>query len=78
MKVFAARFCDCTPHSAFGVLSLHQSPETAQAAIDAHRAAEKADWLTWADAEWQKTNPWTDEHGAGSQAWDVFEYEVKP
>ena len=78
MQVFAARYCSCTHESSMAVLSLHLSPETAQTAVDEHRAGKKAEHLDCMDAQWQKRFPWSDEHGSGSQAWDVQEYEVLP
>lgn len=78
MKVFAARYCSCTYESSMAVLSLHLSPETAQTAVDEHRAGEKAGYLDRMGARWLKRYPWSDEHGSGSEAWDVQEYEVLP
>ena len=78
MKVFSARYCSCTHESSMAVLSLHQSPETAQTAVDEHRAEKKVEHIRLGNKRWQKRFPWSDKHGSGSEAWDVQEYEVLP
>lgn len=77
MKVYAAQFSPFTAESAMGVLSLHATREGAQAAVEQHRAAEKADYEQWQE-EIPDQDPWDDATGDGFMAWGVTEYEVLP
>lgn len=80
MKVYAAEYCSCVHESAFSTISLHQSQETAQAAVDAHRASERERWVESAadDPNHAARFPWTDERGWGFEAWAVREMDVQP
>jgi hypothetical protein len=86
--VYAALYSDCYHESALGILSIHESKAGALAAVEDHKAREKANYEAEYKSgdvkkdEWikehQKAYPWSDKHGTGSQLWEVWELEVKP
>lgn len=78
MKVYAARYSDCTAESAMGVLSLHATHEGAHTAMAAHRDQCRAEHEEFLQRNPDIDGQWTDEHGDGFNAWDVKEYEVLP
>ena len=80
MKVYAAEYCSCIHEAGFSTISLHQSLQMAQAAVEIHRAERRAEWGRTAIEEPAHTArfPWSDERGWGFEAWSVTEMEVLP
>jgi hypothetical protein len=86
-RVYAALFSDDTWTSPMGIVSLHSTPKSAHEAMVAHRDERKAEYIkACAEVREKKQfagligliTPWTDQHGAGNQAWGIREYEVLP
>jgi hypothetical protein len=71
MKVYLATYCPDIIDSAYGTISVHYSPETAQKVIDEHRAKLKVQF----DKDYAIDNAWGMVF-AEYEDWKVIEYEI--
>lgn len=86
LTVWAAQYVDCFYEGDYATLSLHTTPELAQAVIAAHRAKEKA---LFEECEIESVlfsasiglsreqRKWDEETGGGSQGWRVYKYRIE-
>lgn len=75
MKVYLAQYSD-GPECGMMTLSVHTTRKKAWRAVNQHKALRKAEWDLYPDSLKQQF-PWSDERGAGWDAWDVEGMKVQ-